>query len=240
MLKYRKNVNTQFGEDGIVEYLSNKLGIQDGGFVCEFGAWDGIHLSNTFRLVKERSFKALYIEADPVRYNDLLKTCETYPTIQPVCDRVLDNLDKIFEINNFPYDIDILSIDVDSVDYEIWKNTHKVNAKIVIIEPDPSIPSWINECIYPTKNGMANKKILVELGTSKGYTLVCDTTNLFFVRNDLMTDDIEIDDRMFPWHLSSDFKNLVIFLARTNIPKDELYKYVQGAQLGFMDEKCIN
>jgi hypothetical protein len=64
MLKHRFNVFSQFGEDGIIEYLFDKINVNDGETCCEFGAWDGKHLSNTFRLVKERNFRALYIEGD--------------------------------------------------------------------------------------------------------------------------------------------------------------------------------
>lgn len=246
MLSQRKNVYTQFGEDGIVEYLFKKLDIKDGGTCCEFGAWDGKHLSNTFRLVKDHGFRALYIEGDPVKYQDLLKTCKEYPTITPVNEMVKDNLDKIFQRAEFPYDIDLLSIDVDSIDYEIWKATQRVNPKIVIIEPDNTVPSWITKPVYSPQKG-ANYWILTELGREKGYTLVCNTSNLIFVRNDLMVPEIEIDDRLFPWHLPSEAKELVFHCAQILkyiLPKEqheeffkEFPKYCQGALLGYLGEE---
>lgn len=252
MLAYRHNVYTQFGEDGIIDYLFKKLEISDGGTCCEFGAWDGKHLSNTFRLVKDHGFKALYIEGDSVKYRDLIKTCEEYSNIIPVCDMVSDNLDAIFEKMNFPYDIDLLSIDVDSIDYEIWRDTHKVNPKVVIIEPDNKVPSWIKKPVYDPTLG-ANYWILTELGNKKGYTLVCNTSNLIFVRNDLVRDTIEIDDRLFPWHLDAKIKQLVFQLAHTPhvvmqykdiVPEDqreefikEFPKYCGGALLGYLGEE---
>ena len=69
---YSKNVYSQNGEDGIVEELLKRLNITN-GWVCEFGAWDGIHLSNTFNLVK-KGFNAVFIEGDVNKYSDLLKT----------------------------------------------------------------------------------------------------------------------------------------------------------------------
>ena len=264
MLAFRRNVNSQFGEDGIIEHLFGKLGISDGGTCCEFGAWDGKAASNTFRLVKERNFRALYIEGDAEKYKDLLDTCKEYPNITPVHEMVSNNLDLIFEQNNFPYDIDLLSIDVDSIDYEIWRDTHKVNPKVVIIEPNNAIPSWIKKPVYDPANGGANYYILAELGCEKGYTLVCNTSNMVFVRNDIC--DLEIDDRIFPWHFDDDLKQLIFHIARTpnieatirefvnyakNEPKHFIHKYVQaecmedfvtecpkyckGVRLGFLD-----
>ena len=256
MLAHRRNVFTQFGEDGIIDYLFKKLDIQDGGTCCEFGAWDGKHISNTFRLVKEHAFRALYIEGDPVKYTDLLKTCDEYSNITPVCEMVSDNLDAIFERSGFPFDIDLLSIDVDSIDYEIWRDTHKVNPKVVIIEPDNKVPSWIKKPVYDPAQG-ANYWILTELGKEKGYTLVCNTSNLIFVRNDVMRDTIEVDDRLFPWHLSAEMKQLVFRCAHTPesvtfyrevlnrcVPVEQMDdffkdfpKYCGGALLGYLGEE---
>ena len=70
--RYAKDVHSQNGEDGIVEELLKRLNINS-GWVCEFGAWDGIHLSNTFNLV-QKGFNAVFIEGDPVKFKDLLVT----------------------------------------------------------------------------------------------------------------------------------------------------------------------
>lgn len=224
MLNYRKNIYSQNGEDGIIEYLFEKIGVSDGGTCCEFGSWDGKHLSNTFRLVKERGFRALYIEGDTDKYKELLKTCKEYPNITPVCEYVNNNLDNIFERTNFPFDIDLLSIDIDSTDYEVWKAVQKVNSKVVIIEPDNNIPEWVDVPMYPTGlNGGANTVILKALAREKGYTFVCNTGNLFFIRNDLAP-LIEPDERIFPWWLDDKFKSLII---RTNADENQFIPIVE-------------
>ena len=232
MLAHRKNYYSQFGEDGIIEYLTKKLGIEDNGVCCEFGAWDGKHISNTFHLIKNRGFSALYIEADEEKYKDLLETCKEFPKITPVHERVDDNLDDIFERHQFPFDIDVLSIDIDSTDYDVWRTTLRVNPKIVIIEPDSSIPAWIKEPIYPTSpTGGANYFILEELGTQKGYTLACNTSNMIFVRNDLITTKLELDDRIFPWHLKNGLP--------ADAPRPEYLRYRGGMALGYMDQNHV-
>jgi len=66
--RYAKDVHSQNGEDGIIEEILKRLNINN-GWVCEFGAWDGIHLSNTFNLVK-KGFNAVFIEGDFKKYKD--------------------------------------------------------------------------------------------------------------------------------------------------------------------------
>lgn len=244
MLALRKNYYSQFGEDGIIEYLFNKLGISDGGTCCEFGAWDGKHVSNTFHLVKNRGFKALYIEADSEKFQDLLETCKECPNITPVNEFVSNNLDDIFERHNFPFDIDLLSIDIDSTDYEVWKTTVRVNPKVVVIEPDGTMPAWIKTPKYPVhEHGGANYIIMQQLGEEKGYTLMCNTSNMIFVRNDLVTPDLAVDDRLFPWHLDPEIKGKIFFLlehptAINFIPEEnrkDYLRYCEGVRLGYMD-----
>jgi hypothetical protein len=84
-------------------------------------------------------------------------------------------------VKNFPTDYDILNIDIDSYDHDVWKE-HNLTPKIVIIE--------INSGLDPKIN---NDKIMgynfndsLEVGISKGYSCVCHTGNMIFVRNDLL------------------------------------------------------
>ena len=78
--KFRFNIYSQNGEDGIIEELIKRLNIDKTNnqkWCVEFGAWDGMHLSNTFNLVT-KGWKAVYIEGDPNRFNTLIKTTENF------------------------------------------------------------------------------------------------------------------------------------------------------------------
>ena len=72
LLNARKNIYSQNGEDGVTELLIDFLDIKEGSF-CEFGAWDGKYLSNTFNLLQNRNWKGVYIEGDEGKYQDLLQ-----------------------------------------------------------------------------------------------------------------------------------------------------------------------
>ena len=52
LLKYRKNIFSQFGEDGIIEKIFSILP-NTCKWCVEFGAWDGKHISNTRFLLSQ-------------------------------------------------------------------------------------------------------------------------------------------------------------------------------------------
>ena len=60
--EFKKDNHSQNGEDGIIEELLNRLQIKS-GWVCEFGAWDGIVGSNCRKLTEE-GWTGIFIEAD--------------------------------------------------------------------------------------------------------------------------------------------------------------------------------
>ena len=65
--KYRKNrYYSQYGEDGVVEEILKRIKkkFKLDGWCCEFGAWDGIHFSNTCYFIKKLNYKAILIEGD--------------------------------------------------------------------------------------------------------------------------------------------------------------------------------
>ena len=52
LFTFRNDTYSQVGQDGIIEEIFKRLNIKNGIF-CEFGAWDGFHLSNARKLVDE-------------------------------------------------------------------------------------------------------------------------------------------------------------------------------------------
>src|ERR1700675_5033925 len=75
LIDYRSNIHSQFGEDGVIERVFAVVG-ETTRTCCEFGAWDGIHFSNTRALV-ERGWRGVFVEADPERFEELR---DLYPT----------------------------------------------------------------------------------------------------------------------------------------------------------------
>ena len=188
--EFKYNVHSQNGEDGVVEEMFLRLKIHD-GWLVEFGAWDGRHLSNTFRLI-ERSgnFRAVYIEGDEERYRQLECTAKAFKDrivpirefVQPEGDRSLKNL---LESARVPYDFELLSVDVDGIDYQIWAGLTGYAPKVVIVEINSSIPPNTEQIHGAAAQGSSFRSML-NLGRVKGYACVCHIGNMFFVRNDLL------------------------------------------------------
>lgn len=188
-LQFAKNIYTQCGEDGIIEQLLNDLNIKS-GVVVEFGACDGVFISNVLNLWKNKNFNAILIESDGEKYNDLQATCGRIDSVE--CLNYFINpdpnhpdcLDNILDKSKFKItksNLVLVSIDVDTCDYGIFESMTRYAPKIVVIETNTN---YGPDQDHISDQGSSLKSI-TELAERKGYKLVCHTGNAFYVRNDL-------------------------------------------------------
>ncbi len=184
---HARNVHSQNGEDGIIEELARRLGIARGHCV-EFGAWDGVHLSNTCNLIRNRGWSATLIEGSEDRFRDLERNMAPYPEVRCLRRWVEFEgpaaLEGILEAQGVPRDFELLSIDVDGVDYHIFESLQKVRPRIVIIEFNPTIPNdvdFVQARDFGVRQGSSASSILA-LAHQKNYRLAASTDcNLILV-----------------------------------------------------------
>lgn len=190
LVKYRRNVHSMSGEDGVIAEIMRRLGTAKGWF-CEFGALDGKHASNCYRLLR-RGWSGVMIEGDPSHYSSLAHRAAKFPGRLHVLERYVshihghpDCLDAILSETPIPKDFEILSIDIDGYDYQVWKTLVAYRPVLVIIEVDSSILPGVMSVYGEAAAGRGTSfSAMLELGRSKGYELVAHTGNMFFVRDD--------------------------------------------------------
>lgn len=189
--RFARNEYSQNGEDGIIEEIFRRIGPNTlNKFCCEFGAWDGVYLSNTASLIRDKGFSGILIEGNPRKVRELGRN---FPEerVKKICRFISfdgrNSLDNTLKEFDSPKDLDFLSIDVDGVDYWIWESLIAHRPKVVCIEYNPTIPEavrFVQEKSMGVKHGSSALAIL-HLGHSKGYRLVSATrTNLIFVREE--------------------------------------------------------
>jgi hypothetical protein len=81
LLDSASNQFSQFGEDGVIGRIFDVIG-EISRVCCEFGAWDGIHLSNTRALVG-RGWRAVMSEAGLTRADPVSNYGPQHLTIKP-------------------------------------------------------------------------------------------------------------------------------------------------------------
>lgn len=188
----RAKDGSQHGEEGIINEIFRRLNINS-GWLVDVGAWNGKCFSNTFQLVKTGKYDAVEIEAvdDRYRFQALVKTSEEYPKIIPINAKVNykkdspDSLNNLLKSTPIPNDFELLNLDTDAYDYQIWEGLD-YSPKVVCIE---FVPQYhMNEFIYEEGASYTGSSFmsLRRLGSMKGYTFICTCgCNMFFVRNDL-------------------------------------------------------
>lgn len=198
LLDYKKNYHSQGGEDGIIEILLREANIQQGYFI-EFGAWDGMFLSNTARLA-DLGWGGVLIEAEKDRFHDLLDNFSSRTDIVCVNSLVMPSgecslasiINRSIYKNKNPT---VLSIDIDSDDLSVWKGFGTYRSFLLIIEYNPTIPADVS-FINPIGRQVGNSALAIfEYASTINYVLVAQTnTNMIFIARELLPSSIsELD-----------------------------------------------
>ncbi len=200
---YEFKAFSQWGEDGIIQFLIRRVKIDRKIFV-EFGVENYLE-SNTRFLLQNDRWSGLVIDGSPdnIRY---IKQDPIYWGYNLKADCAFVNRDNINELlisNGISGDIGLLSIDIDGVDYWVWEVINCITPRIVICEYNSffgcdrkvTIP-YDKEFSRRTAHFSntywgASIAALAHLASLKGYALVGSNSagnNVFFVRNDVVGD----------------------------------------------------
>lgn len=201
-----KNTYSQFGEDGIIEAIFNRIGATS-KWCCEVGAADGLFFSNTRRLI-EQGWQAVLVEADNEPFERLRKLYD--PDGSAVVSRLVHaegfhytmpqfalwrcmvraegetSVDEILKASYAPTDIDLLSIDIDSQDYYLVNSLQQFYPRVLIVEYDPDADPMYIPAPGAGDLDQAGRLAMQYAAEARGYDAICRTPcNLICVRRDL-------------------------------------------------------
>jgi len=190
---------SQWGEDGIIDWLIDKLPDIPQKFV-EFGVGNYLE-SNTRLLLFLRNWKGLILDGSHEHIASI-KEQDIYWRYDITAKQAFitkDNINNLISDNGFSGEIGILSIDIDGNDYWVWDAIDVVKPYIVICEYNAvfgdieSITVPYDEKFYRTNKHYSNLyfgasiKSLINLAEEKGYTFMgtCSNgCNAFFVHTE--------------------------------------------------------
>lgn len=202
-------VHSQNGEDGILLYIFSKVGTTN-RLSIEFGFGDGTEC-NSLNLLLNWGWRGLLIDADPANVARARRLFGLHLVPNRADVDVVnafltqDNLNTLLLEHSIHRDPDLMSIDIDSYDYWIWRALEALRPRVLVIEynatfgPERSITIPHDaECSYYKKHPSrlyygASIQALAKLGHEKGYILVgCEShgVNAFFVRRDVAADEL--------------------------------------------------
>ncbi|MEO6407254.1 MAG: hypothetical protein ABIO45_00680 [Burkholderiaceae bacterium] len=194
-------VFSQWGEDGIIQFLVARVPIERRIFV-EFGV-ENYTESNTRFLLSNNGWSGLVIDGsadnidhirrDPIYWATNLKAEASFIT--------RDNINELLARNGVAGDIGLLSIDIDGNDYWVWQAIDGIAPRIVVAEYNshfgptaqvttPYDAAFVRDTAHYSKIYYgASIAALCALACRKGYSLVASNAagnNVFFVRNDVL------------------------------------------------------
>lgn len=193
------SVFSQFGDDGIIQWLIHRLpGISE-SFV-EFGVGD-YQEANTRFLLLNNNWRGLVMDSD-ARNIDAIKRDEIswrHDIQSKPAFVTTENINQLLLDSGFEGDIGLLHIDIDGNDYWVWRDLTVVRPAIAILEYNSVFGAERSITIPydakfsrggPTSNLYFGGSLpaFCDLAQSKGYDFVGSNSagnNAYFVRSDL-------------------------------------------------------
>jgi hypothetical protein len=200
-------VFSQYGEDGIIQFLTQRVPIERDVFV-EFGVEDYSE-SNTRFLLEQDDWRGLIIDGGTAHQEFLARSelgwRHSIDAISAFVDR--DNINDLISGAGIEGDIGLLSIDIDGNDYWVLEAIEAVSPRILVVEYNSVFgPSAEITIPYdPTFSRAdahhswlyfgASLAALTRLAARKGFALVGSDSagiNGFFVRRDVLGEISEV------------------------------------------------
>lgn len=244
-------VFSQWGDDGIIQFLINKLEIPHHTFI-EFGV-ENYKESNTRFLVINDNWTGLVIDGsdDNINYiksDSLSWAYELHAISSFITAENINQLISQFLKHGYDKEIGILSIDIDGNDYWVWKAIEVIDPVIVIVEYNsllgadksltiPYDPNFIRNTKYNLMYWGVSIPALCNLANEKGYAFIgCNSAgnNAYFVRREKLNNVIK-ESSIKDGFVLSKFREILIEKNMYRPIGNERMQYLKG--LSFLNIK---
>jgi hypothetical protein len=199
---------SQNREDGILLFLFSILGTTNKRCV-EICAGDGMECNSANLIVNHNWDGLLFDGSEENVANGNAYYASRKDGMQYYQPRFVkawitaENINDLIRVQGFEGEIDLLSLDIDGIDYWIWNAIECVQPRVVVLEYNsglgstrsvtiPNKPDFVYDWNEPYYGG-ASLPAFVKLGRKKGYRLIGAEkagVNAFFVRSDLATTEL--------------------------------------------------
>jgi hypothetical protein len=193
-------VFSQFGDDGIIQYLINELPIKNKTFI-EFGV-ENYREANTRFLLINNYWSGLVIDGSKKNI-DSIKNEQFYSfyDLQAECSFITrKNINDLIKLTKFDEEVGILSVDIDGNDYWIWKEINCIKPIILISEYNslfgfehPYTIEYKDDFVRGTNYRFnfygTSLRSICDISKEKGYSFIGSNSagnNAYFIRNDYM------------------------------------------------------
>ena len=192
-------VFSQFGDDGIIQWLVNNLEFPNKTFI-EFGVED-YRESNTRFLMMNDNWSGLVMDGSESNIARIINS-EYFWRHELFAKAVFidsENINALLSLPQFDREIGILHIDLDGNDYWIWKGINVISPIVVVLEYnsifgiDKAITIPYDRDFFRTNEHYSNLyfgaslRALYQVSAEKGYAFIgCNSAgnNAYFVRKD--------------------------------------------------------
>lgn len=202
MLKsFEDKIGSQNGEAGIIDYIFASIEPKYRRFV-EFGYGGEF---NCYNLMQNHRWAGLLIDSDPVSYYVSEARFGLRSDVKRVIAEITpENIEGLLK-EHLDGGVDLLSIDIDGLDYHVWKAIECIRPEAVVIEYNasmgnsrsitvPNLPHFNRKDFHPLYHG-ASLTALTKLAKTKGLKLIgCESrgTNAFFVAENVPIPEVMV------------------------------------------------
>jgi len=193
LTKFEKKLSQKNGivEEGVIQHIFEVIAPTH-KFAVEFGAGNGVDHTFVRKLI-EKGWRGLLIEGGDRLGAELLSNYKDHPKVCAIKSFVTaENIEELFAQGNVPKDFDFLLIDIDGIDYWVWKAITNYRPKVICIEYNASFGADVDFTVdyspvfdWQKDDYMgASFSLLCKLAKEKGYELIHCTSvgdNLIFV-----------------------------------------------------------